>query len=191
MVWIPTGRFVMGSPPNEDPRSNDEGPQTLLGIAGFFMGKYEVTQAQYRAIMGTNPSNFKGANNPVEQVSWNDAMEFSRKLSEKTGKNYTLPTEAQWEYACRAGTNTAYSFGNDANQLGNYAWFGSNSNQTTHPVVRSSLMLGGFMTCTAIYGNGACHFTNRIHIVRRMGETILPIPQVLGCCAAVPGAMVR
>jgi formylglycine-generating enzyme required for sulfatase activity len=134
MVWIPAGSFIMGSPSSEPGRYDDEGPQTNVTLEGFWMGKYEVTQAQYKAINGTNPSLFSGSNNPVEKVSWNDAMEFCRKLSDQTGANYTLPTEAQWEYACRAGTTTAFSFGNDANQLGNYAWYNSNSNSTTHPV---------------------------------------------------------
>jgi len=94
-----------------------------------------VTQAQYQAVMGTNPSYFKNnPQNPVEKVSWNDAQAFCQKLSQITGKTYRLPTEAEWEYACRAGTTTRYYFGDDANQLGNYAWYGGNSQQTTHPV---------------------------------------------------------
>jgi formylglycine-generating enzyme required for sulfatase activity len=80
-------------------------------IAPFFMGKYEVTQEQYQAVMGNNPSSFKGAKRPVENVRWNEAVEFCRKLSEKTGKNYRLPAEAEWEYACRAGTTTPFYFG--------------------------------------------------------------------------------
>jgi formylglycine-generating enzyme required for sulfatase activity len=134
MVWIPNGSFIMGSPSGESGRDDDEGPQTNVRLEGFWMGRYEVTQAQYQAIMGTNPSDFSGANNPVERVSWNRAMEFSRKLSERTGENYTLPTEAQWEYACRAGTTSAYYFGNDSGQLENYAWFDSKYGGTTHPV---------------------------------------------------------
>jgi formylglycine-generating enzyme required for sulfatase activity len=136
MVWIRAGGFVMGSPESETGRGDDEGPRTNVSFEGFWMGKYEVTQAQYQSIMGTNPSFFSnnGASNPVEQVSWDDAMEFCRKLSEKTEKKYTLPTEAQWEYACRAGTITAYSFGNYENQLGNYAWWLGNSVSATHPV---------------------------------------------------------
>jgi formylglycine-generating enzyme required for sulfatase activity len=134
MVWIPAGNFVMGSPDNETGRNDDEGPQTNVNLDGYWMGKYEVTQAQYQAIMGTNPSRFSGANNPVEKVSWNDAMEFCRKLSDRTGDTFALPTEAQLEYACRAGSITSYSFGNDAKELGNYAWWFSNSDRATHPV---------------------------------------------------------
>jgi len=84
--------------------------------------------------MGKNPSHSKGENKPVEQVSWNEAAEFCRKLSEQEGVEYRLPTEAEWEYACRAGTSTAYSFGNDASGLGEYSWYSDNSDNTTHAV---------------------------------------------------------
>jgi formylglycine-generating enzyme required for sulfatase activity len=89
--------------------------------------------------MGTNPSKFKAPQNPVEQVSWTDAVEFCRKLSElpsekSAGYVYRLPTEAEWEYACRAGTTTAYSFGDSGSRLGDYAWYDKNSGKTTHPV---------------------------------------------------------
>ena len=134
MVWIHAGSFLMGSPETEEGWGDDKGIQTEIALEGYWIGKYEVTQAQYMAVMGTNPSHFKGDNNPVEEVNWNDAMEFCRKLSEKTGKNFILPTEAQWEYACRAGTTTAYSFGDDATQLGDYAWWGGNADTTTHPI---------------------------------------------------------
>ncbi len=111
MVQIPGGTFTMGSPPGEAQRSSDESPQRQVKVPGFFMGKYEVTQAQYQAIMGTNPSKFKGEKRPVEQVSWDDATEFCKRLSQKTGKTYRLPSEAEWEYACRAGTTTPFYFG--------------------------------------------------------------------------------
>jgi formylglycine-generating enzyme required for sulfatase activity len=104
-------------------------------ISSFAIGKYPVTQEQYEAVMGTNPSWFQdNPQNPVESVSWNNAQVFCQKLSEMTGKTYRLPTEAEWEYACRAGTDTVYYFGNDANQLGDYAWYWGNSQETTHPV---------------------------------------------------------
>jgi len=107
------------------------------------MGVHEVTQAQYEQVMGSNPSEFKGADHPVENVSWEDAMEFCRKLSalpaEKAAGNvYRLPTEAQWEYACRAGTTTQFSFGDDDSDLGDYAWFDDNSDDKTHPVGRQA-----------------------------------------------------
>ena len=95
---------------------------------------YEVTQEQYEKVMGNNPSRFKGSRNPVEKVRWNDAVAFCRKLSDQEGVEYRLPTEAEWEYACRAGTTTRYSFGDDKSQLGKYAWFGGNSGGETHPV---------------------------------------------------------
>ncbi|UKO97929.1 bifunctional serine/threonine-protein kinase/formylglycine-generating enzyme family protein [Nostoc sp. UHCC 0870] len=111
MVQIPGGTFTMGSPETEKDRESDESLQRQVTVPGFFMGKYEITQAQYQAIMGTNPANFKGEKRPVEQVSWDDAVEFCEKLSQKTGKTYRLPSEAEWEYACRAGTTTPFYFG--------------------------------------------------------------------------------
>jgi formylglycine-generating enzyme required for sulfatase activity len=111
----------MGSPTNEAERNNDEGPQHQVTVPSFFMGKYPLTQAQYQAIMGNNPSYFKGNNRPVEAVSWDDAVRFCQKLSQRTGKNYRLPSEAEWEYACRAGTKTPFSFGdNITTDLVNY-----------------------------------------------------------------------
>ncbi|MEG4442781.1 bifunctional serine/threonine-protein kinase/formylglycine-generating enzyme family protein [Microcoleus sp. AT9_B5] len=111
MMAIPGGSFVMGSPNTQAGRSNDEEPQHTVNVTSFFMGKYEVTQEQWEAVMGNNPSYFKGGKLPVEQVSWNDAVQFCQKLSQKTGKNYRLPSEAEWEYACRAGTTTPFYFG--------------------------------------------------------------------------------
>ncbi len=101
----------MGVPYKDAKRRNSEEPQHNVNISPFFMGKYEVTQGQWEAVMGNNPSNFKGAKRPVEEVSWAQAVEFCRKLSQKTGKTYRLPSEAEWEYACRAGTTTPFYFG--------------------------------------------------------------------------------
>jgi formylglycine-generating enzyme required for sulfatase activity len=106
----------------------------------FWVGKYEVTQEQYEKIMGKNPSQFKGKDNPVEKVSWFDAVKFCEELTKKEGKRlpkgyvFRLPTEAEWEYACRAGTDMAYSFGDDVGKLGEYAWFKDNSGEKTQPV---------------------------------------------------------
>ena len=127
MVEIPAGTFIMGSPNSEAQRDNDEGPQHQVNIESFYLGKYEVTQSQYQAIMGNNPSNFKGDNLPVEQVSWNEAIEFCKKLSARTKKTYRLPSEAEWEYAARAGTTTPFAFGetvntNIVNYDGNYPY---------------------------------------------------------------------
>jgi formylglycine-generating enzyme required for sulfatase activity len=104
-------------------------------IGSFEIGKYPITQAQYEAVMETNPSRFKNnPQNPVEKVSWDDAQAFCQKLSQITGKTYRLPTEAEWEYACRAGTTTNYYFGDNYHQLRDYAWYCDNSQKTTHPV---------------------------------------------------------
>jgi eukaryotic-like serine/threonine-protein kinase len=111
MVQIPGGTFTMGSPAGEKDRESDEGPQRQVRVPGFFMGRYAVTQAQYQAIMGTNPARFQGEKRPVERVSWDNAVEFCQKLSQRTGRTYRLPSEAEWEYACRAGTTTPFYFG--------------------------------------------------------------------------------
>ena len=127
---IPAGTLTMSE--------GDEAHEVTL-TTPFRMGIHEVTQAQYEQVMGSNPSRFGGAENPVEKVSWDDAVEFCRKLSalpaeKAAGNRYRLPTEAEWEYACRAGTATKYSFGDDGSDLGDYAWYDSNSVRKTHPV---------------------------------------------------------
>ncbi|BAZ85545.1 bifunctional serine/threonine-protein kinase/formylglycine-generating enzyme family protein [Dolichospermum compactum] len=127
MVEIPGGTFIMGSLENEAGRYSNEGPRHQVTVPAFFMGKYELTQAQYQAIMGSNPSRFQGNNRPVEQVSWNDAVTFCEKLSQKTQKYYRLPSEAEWEYGCRAGTTTPFYFGESitpelVNYNGNYTY---------------------------------------------------------------------
>jgi formylglycine-generating enzyme required for sulfatase activity len=127
MVEIPGGTLIMGSPKSEAGRDLDEGPQHQVTVPVFFMAKYELTQAQYQAIMGSNPSRFPGNNRPVERVSWNNAVTFCEKLSQKTQKNYRLPSEAEWEYACRAGTTTPFYFGESitselVNYNGNYTY---------------------------------------------------------------------
>jgi formylglycine-generating enzyme required for sulfatase activity len=116
MVAIPPGRFVMGSPPDEAGRSDDEGPQHLVELEGFWMGQTPITQAQWRQVMGTNPSRSERDRadrnqRPIASVSSKQAMAFCAKLRERTGRNYDLPSEAQWEYACRAGTTTPYHCG--------------------------------------------------------------------------------
>ncbi|MCU0569009.1 MAG: SUMF1/EgtB/PvdO family nonheme iron enzyme [Oculatellaceae cyanobacterium Prado106] len=113
MVNIPGGSFLMGSPRDEEGRYDSESPQHRVAIAPFFMGKYPITQSQYQAVMGSNPSHFQenGAHRPVEEVSWEMAIAFCQKLSQKTRRDYRLPSEAEWEYACRAGTTTPFHFG--------------------------------------------------------------------------------
>ena len=111
-----------------------EKPIHKVNLKAFKIGKYPITQKQYQSVMRNNPSNFKGDNLPVEQVSWDDAVAFCKKLSEITGQKISLPSEAQWEYACRAGSTGKYCFGDDVNQLENYAWYNENSGSKTHPV---------------------------------------------------------
>jgi len=116
MVTIPPGRFVMGSPPHEVERRDLEDPQHLVELEGFWMGQTPISQAQWRQVMGTNPSKFQGDRTdrdqrPVERVSWEESMAFCAKLRERTGRHYCLPSEAQWEYACRAGTTTPFHCG--------------------------------------------------------------------------------
>ena len=142
MVYIPAGEFMMGTNDEEIDRLckkqswdgfKREAPQHQVKLKEFYVGKYQITQTQYQAIMGVNLSYFKGANNPVERVSWNMAQEFCQKLSAKTGKTYRLPSESQWEYACRAGSNGKLCFGDDESQLEDYAWYGDLGGET-HPV---------------------------------------------------------
>ncbi|NET24815.1 MAG: formylglycine-generating enzyme family protein [Okeania sp. SIO1I7] len=121
MVVIPGGTFMMGSPENEEGKNYWESPQHKVTLQPFYMSKYPITQNQYQAIMGKNCSDFQGGNRPVECVSWYDATEFCQKLSQKTGKNYKLPSESRWEYACRAGTTTPFYFGETiTSELANY-----------------------------------------------------------------------
>ena len=112
MVLVPAGKFKMGSPESEKARRNDEKQYEVTLTKPFYMGKYEVTQEQWESVMGNNPSSrTKGAKLPVTDVSWEDCQEFIKKLNASTKGGYRLPTEAEWEYACRAGTTTAYSYG--------------------------------------------------------------------------------
>jgi formylglycine-generating enzyme required for sulfatase activity len=149
MAHINGGAFIMGSPDNEFGFSSREGPQHQVTVSSFFIGIYPVTQAEYQEIMGINPSNFQGQNMPVEQVSWFDAVEYCNRLSLKeeltpaytiNGNNvrwnleangYRLPTEAEWEYACRAGTQTPFYSGTSVNDAG---WYSGNSGGRTRPV---------------------------------------------------------
>jgi len=134
MFLIPAGKFLMGSPEGEKGRSTNEGPLHEVTISrAFYMGVFEVTQEQYEAVMGKDPSHFKGAKNPVETVSWHDAVDFCKKLAEKTGKKVRLPTEAEWEYACRAGSKTRFCFGDDETDLRDHTWYTANSDSKTHP----------------------------------------------------------
>ena len=146
-VQIPKGTFLMGSPPDEKGRLDNEQQHEVRLTRDFYLGVYTVTQGQYTQVMGKNPSRFQGsavenvnsANHPVDTVSYDDCVEFCRRLSAlpeeiATGRRYRLPTEAEWEYACRAGAKTAFNFGNDAADLGLHAWYDANSGLQTHAV---------------------------------------------------------
>ena len=136
MVYIPGGTYLMGAPKGEAESSRRERPQHKVTVPSFFMGKYQITQAQWREVaslpkikenLASDPSRFKGENRPVEQVSWYAAKEFCQGLADKTGRKYRLPSEAEWEYACRAGTRTPFYFGETltpdlANYEGNYTY---------------------------------------------------------------------
>ena len=135
MVYVEGGTFTMGATPEQGSDADgDEKPTHQVTLKGFYICKYEVTQAEWKAVMGTNPSKFKGDNLPVESVTWFDCQEFIRKLNELTGKNFRLPTEAEWEYAARGGRRSygaKYAGDNDIDKV---AWHKGNSNNTTHPV---------------------------------------------------------
>ncbi|MCK5719390.1 MAG: formylglycine-generating enzyme family protein [Thiomargarita sp.] len=115
MVYIPGGNFTMGSPTDEKGRESwykgSESPQHQVNVPEFYMSKYPITQKQYEALIAKNPARFRGDDKPIEQVSWEDAVSFCEKLSKHTGGNYRLPSEAEWEYACRAGTTTPFCYG--------------------------------------------------------------------------------
>jgi formylglycine-generating enzyme required for sulfatase activity/tRNA A-37 threonylcarbamoyl transferase component Bud32 len=135
-AWCPPGTFLMGSRHSEPERRDDETQHRVTLTRGFWMGVTPVTQAEWQAVMGSNPSYFKGANLPVEWVSWDDCQEFCTKLGEKVGQRFRLPTEAEWEYACRAGTTTPFHFGatistEQANYNGNYVYAGGREGKTT------------------------------------------------------------
>lgn len=139
-VLIPAGSFALGCDTQMERCHDNETPQHMVTISTpFYLGKYEITQAQWEEIMGENPSNFKKRTNPVENVSWDDVQIFIRKLNLREGSGqYRLPTEAEWEYAMRAGSGTAYSFGNDPSLLKNHAWYVENSKERAHPVGEKS-----------------------------------------------------
>ena len=143
MMRIPAGNFLMGSPENELERSADEGPQHEVVVSQFFMARYPITQAQWRVVasmpqinceLKPEPSNFKGERLPVEQVSWYEAVEFCDRLTIHTDRQYRLPSEAEWEYACRAGTTAPFHFGETiTTDLANYRGTDWEYEGTTYP----------------------------------------------------------
>jgi len=137
MVTLKTGSFYMGSSDLVEPISlanpdllADEKPHHSVNIQSFALGKFEVTQSEWNALMGTDPSLKKGPTHPVENISWNDAQLYVKKLSQKTGKKYRLPSEAEWEYAARAGSTAKYPWGDAINQIDEYAWSKNNATST-------------------------------------------------------------
>jgi formylglycine-generating enzyme required for sulfatase activity len=135
LVRVPAGDFTMGTPPNEPGREDGELPPRRVTITkAFYIGRYETTQAQYQAVMHENPSEFKGDDLAIDQVRYSEALEYCRRLSDLTGVNVTLPTEAQWEYACRAGTNTPYYSGATEGDLNRAGWYRANSGKTVHKI---------------------------------------------------------
>ena len=134
LAYIPPGEFTMGSPDSEPGRIVNETRRHVTFEKGFRIGVTEVTQEQWRQIMGTNPAFFKGDDLPVERVTWDEAVEFCRLLSEKEKKRYRLPTEAEWEYACRAGTTSVYYTGKNEAALDEAGWYLGNSGNQSHPV---------------------------------------------------------
>jgi len=156
-VLIPAGEFTMGAPKSEPNADDDEQPQHRVTISQpFYLSQYEVTQAQWQAVMGVahQSSRFQGENRPVEQVSWDEAHAFIKALNKRETKTSgllcRLPTEAQWEYAARAGTSTPHSFGDNAAKLGDYAWYDKNAEGETHPVGQKNPNAWGLYD---MYGN--------------------------------------
>lgn len=139
MVWVEGGTFRMGATSEQGSDAySDEKPAHSVTLSGYYIGKTEVTQALWKAVMGSKPSKFKGDNLPVEQVSWNDCQEFIRKLNALTGENFRLPTEAEWEFAYRGGNNSrGYKYSGSDN-IDNVAWYNGNSGYKTHPVATMS-----------------------------------------------------
>ena len=138
MVWVDGGTFRMGATSEQGSEISDEKPVHSVTLSGYYIGKTEVTQALWQAVMGSNPSYFEGDDLPVEQVSWDDCQEFIRKLNSLTGQNFRLPTEAEWEFACRGGNNSRGYKYSGSNYIDNVAWYDGNSGDKTHPVATKS-----------------------------------------------------
>ena len=135
MVRVEGGTFRMGATSEqEDEADGDEKLVHSVTLSSYYIGKTEVTQALWQAVMGSNPSHFKGADLPVEFVTWNECQEFIQKLNRLTGSNFRLPTEAEWEFACRGGNNSCGYKYSGSNNLGSVAWYDGNSGNQTHPV---------------------------------------------------------
>ena len=197
LVLIPAGEFLMGSPDSDNNASDSEKPQHRVRIVKpFYLGKYLVTQEQWKAVMGDNPSHFKGPKNPVESVSWHDCQKFLEKLNRKVGGGgFSLPTEAHWEYACRAGSTTRYCFGDDESGLGGYAWYGANWARRPTQWARKCRTPGGCSISTGTYGSGArtgiATTSNHQRTIRRGLQLARPASSGAGAGTTPPGAAVR
>ena len=135
MVYVEGGTFVMGATSEQESDAYDnEKPVHSVTLSGYYIGKCEVTQELWEAVMGSNPSHFKGAQNPVESVSWNDCQNFIKKLNSLTGRTFRLPTEAEWEYAARGGNQSSHYKYSGSGNIGNVAWYDDNSGSKTHAV---------------------------------------------------------
>ena len=135
MVYVSGGTFTMGGTSEQGSDAwDDEKPTHSVTLSSYYICKYEVTQALWRAVMGSNPSNFKGDNLPVENVSWNDCQTFINRLNSYTGRNFRLPTEAEWEFAARGGNYSRHYKYSGSNYIGDVAWYDNNSGNRTHPV---------------------------------------------------------
>ncbi len=151
MVLIPSGEFIMG---NTRERSRHAPVRKVRLTRPFYIGKYEITQQQWNVLMGSNPSETQKNDNPVEYIAWYDCWEFIQKVSEKEKKCFRLPTEAEWEYCCRAGTPSRFYFGSDESRLEEYAWYGKNSRWKSHPVGQKKPNAWGLFD---MYGNVSEH----------------------------------
>jgi formylglycine-generating enzyme required for sulfatase activity len=186
-VLIQRGAFFMGSDRARDTlASADEVPRHKVTISrDFYMGKYEVTQEQWENVMGLNPSLYRGSNKPVELVTWEDAQAFIKRLNALESTNsYRLPTEAEWEYSARAGTESLYYFGTERNRLDKYAWHLGNSEGTTHPVGEKEPNQFGLYD---ILGNVWEYVSDWYDIYRDSGQVVDPKGPEVGLFRAVRG----
>lgn len=171
-LHIPGGTFMMGSPSTEKGRQQFAENQLSVRVAEFWLAETEVTQSQWKAVMATNPSHFKGDNRPVEKVSWHDVQEFIKRPNSRTEKRFRLPTEAEWEYAARAGTRTARYWGErtGSNKANCYGCSSRWDNEQTAPVKSFTPTINlGSLICWAISGSGHARYTNGLTTGKKIG----------------------
>ncbi len=191
-AWVPPGAFLMGSPPNEPERSDDETQHRVTLTKGFWMGVHQVTQVQWQAVMGTNPSEFKGNGNlPVENVSWDDCVAFCEALGRRDGKAYRLPTEAEWEYACRAGTTTPFHFGatistDQANYNGYYPYNDGRSREDSGKTTPVGSFPGNAWRLFDVHGN-VFEWCQDLYAPYQEGDIIDPFNRTKGQARVLRG----